>query len=367
MKIRLEARDAHHQAAVLAFNRRLTAANASVEFLLSEEPFRPVRRDVPVVKEGLLALDSEGEVRGGYLLQMQPAAVEGRILHVGNCQAPISEGIVSKRYIPVAILMMREALVRTPLLYAVGGAANRPFPRLLKAAGWNVRGIPFFFRVVRPARFFRNIRALRVTPCGRLGADLLAATGLGYLSIQAAQWRSRLRPGRRARVEPFRAFGSWTDELWARVQNLHSFCIVRNAATLECLYPPGDRCTFVRLHVAGEIVGWASILVSEMRDNRHFGNLRVGTIVDGLALPDYIPALVHAAAGALEDEGVDLIVTNQTDCRWIGAVRAAGFLAGPSNYALSLSPSIVGLLPDFERRQQYLHVTRVDGDGRIHL
>ena len=185
-----------------------------------------------------------------------------------------------------------------------------------------------------------------------------------FRSIQWKRWR---RAGSPVSAEPFRGFESWADELWNRARTLHSLCMARDAAVLNCLYPPDDRCRFVRVRYGSSIGGWAAILVSEMRGNPYFGNMRLGTILDGLALPECIAPTVRAAAAALEDMGVDLVVSNQSDARWISALRDAGFIPGPSNYALSLSPSLVERIPDFARQQAHIHVTRGDGDGRVRL
>jgi hypothetical protein len=51
----------------------------------------------------------------------------------------------------------------------------------------------------------------------------------------------------------------------------------------------------------------------------------------------------------------------------VRAFRRAGYLTGPSNYPLSTSRQLTALLAPLEENEQRIHVTRGDGDGRIHL
>ena len=80
-----------------------------------------------------------------------------------------------------------------------------------------------------------------------------------------------------------------------------------------------------------------------MQDHKQFGDMRVGTIVDCLAPPADAPAVMRAAAALLEARGVDLIISNQLHAAWSNALVHAGFLRGPSNYLLALSPAFAAL------------------------
>jgi hypothetical protein len=123
----------------------------------------------------------------------------------------------------------------------------------------------------------------------------------------------------------------------------------------------------LRLKRSGETVGWAVLLKSDFHGHKFFGNLSVGTVVDALAKPIDMPAVARCAAASLEHLDVDLIMTNQTDIRWIAAFRAAGFLSGPSNYGLTLSKELTGIMHAAGGSNDYMHFTRGDGDGIVNL
>jgi len=113
----------------------------------------------------------------------------------------------------------------------------------------------------------------------------------------------------------------------------------------------------------GTVIGWAVPLDTAMRDDKHFGNLRLGSIVDALALPEDAPAVMAAAAGELEQRGVDLIVSNQCHKAWADALRRSGFLEGPSNFIFAAAKKLAALSSAFDE----FHINRGDGDGPIHL
>ncbi len=91
--------------------------------------------------------------------------------------------------------------------------------------------------------------------------------------------------------------------------------------------------------------------------------MRVGSIVDCWALPGHERAVIRTAAAALEERGVDLIVTNQSHATWSRAVRAEGFFSGPSNFIFAASRKLSELLAPFDQTMRRMHVTRADGDG----
>ena len=64
---------------------------------------------------------------------------------------------------------------------------------------------------------------------------------------------------------------------------------------------------------------------------------------------------------------MDLIVSNQANPAWGKAFLAAGYLVGPSNFILALSPMLVGRLEPLEVSRKRIHMNRGDGDGPIHL
>jgi hypothetical protein len=164
------------------------------------------------------------------------------------------------------------------------------------------------------------------------------------------------------------SWSGWADELWEATTARHSLAGVRNGPTLSLLYPSDDpRYLSYRVRHDGRVVGWAVLLDTQMRSHKQFGDLRVGTVLDCLALPGCSAAVARAATRQLRQAGVDLVVTNQAHADWVRAFRRAGYLTGPSNYPLSTSRQLTALLAPLEENEQRIHVTRGDGDGRIHL
>jgi hypothetical protein len=66
-------------------------------------------------------------------------------------------------------------------------------------------------------------------------------------------------------------------------------------------------------------------------------------------------------------QGADVVLVNHSHAAWVGTFHAAGFLDGPSNYMLGMSKKLTGALRDIPDGESRVHVTRGDGDGRIHL
>jgi len=65
-------------------------------------------------------------------------------------------------------------------------------------------------------------------------------------------------------------------------------------------------------------------------------------------------------------QGADLVITNQTHAAMQAAFSHAGFQRGPSNYILGLSKAIAEKVRA-GRGEAAIHITRGDGDGRMHL
>ncbi|HVX67315.1 MAG TPA: hypothetical protein VHA11_11965 [Bryobacteraceae bacterium] len=355
-----------HAAAIREFNVRLASVSAYREFQLPEEPAPP--GDGRRLCESYYLALSGGVVRGGYILNRQEFWFRGEARRVAHYRLPLSEGVLDRTYSGVAMQMLRAALRAEPLLFALGmGGAENALPRLLRAMGWSIYAVPFYFRVTHPGRMLRELPRLRASRAGRLAAAAARLSGAAWLGIGAAQ-ALRRRPVRGVTAEPVRAFDAWADALWERSHYRYRMLAARDSGALNALYPRADE-RFHRLCVSreGAVAGWALVLDTAMRDNRHFGNLRVGTIADCLALPEDAPAVVGAAARWLEQRGVDLIVSNQAHAAWRRALERAGFLRGPSNFLFAASRDLARLLDPFETAVTEIHINRGDGDGPIHL
>jgi hypothetical protein len=294
-------------------------------------------------------------VRGGYILRRQRFWFRGEAREVAHYRLPLSEGIVDRAYASLGVQLIRHALKQQPLLYALGmGGFVKPLPQMLKALGWNLRAVPFLFKVNRPAAFLRNIQPLRNSPARRVAMDMAADTGLGWLGLRLLQ-----RPlGRGTAGEVMDSFTPWADSAWTGGSTAYDAIAARDAATLDEFYRDA---AVIRLKV--DAAGWAVVLDTQMRGDKYFGDMRLGTIADCLAAPGDAPAVIRSATRFLEKRGVDLIVSNQLHAAWVAALRNAGFRQGPSNFVFAASKALAELIPQGAE----VHMNRGDGDGPIHL
>lgn len=358
---------------VKQFNQRLRSARSSSDFLFFEHPFSesfPKTDGAVLFEEYFLALDGDA-VRGGFALKHQEFFFSGEKKSVAFYHFPLSEGIVDKRYVNVGVQMLRHALHDNPLLFALGmGGFSYPLPRMLRALGFKLAMVPFYFRVARPFRFLRHMTEFRRSRARRLAADLAAFSGLGSLGVRLAH---ALRDNSRSKSAGFHAvevedFGDWTDSVWRSSYREYTMIADRSKDALNLLYPARNK-RFIRIKVkrAGQAIGWLLLLDTQMNNNRHFGNLRVGSIVDCLATTANAETVVHAGKKFLLNRGVDLIISNQSHAAWTGALRANGFLQAPSNCVFAASPKLAPFLEAFPERVLQVHMNRGDGDGPIHL
>jgi hypothetical protein len=356
--------------AVKEFNQRLLAGGAPARHLCSEThvpAWLPPTAGVPVRNEFFVAKDQEG-VRGTFTLKFQEFSFGGRIQELVCCHHPISEGIVNKKFAHVGMSMVMHMLRRHPVLFALGmGGYDQPMPRLLVALKWHHCLLPLQFRVNRPARFLRELRSLREPASRRRAAGFAAASGLGWAGLHALHGLRGFAGMRvRSNVTVVGDFGPWADDLWAECASSFTLIGMRNSATLRALYPASSQ-SIVRLQVriAGRLAGWAVVAIVQHANHDQYGDLRVGTIVDGLAAAPDVPAVVAAATRALLDRGVDVITSNQSHQAWVQALGGCGYLDGPSNFIFAVSSPLATLLNPFAHQVAACHVNRGDGDSAM--
>ena len=357
---------AEYETAVAEFNGRLKAGGCAFSF----RPSPPAAGDQSW--SAFVAVDAGNArsaiVRGGYLAVRHPFLVAGEDIDVYHLKLPLSEGAVNRKYSRVGLQLLVDAGRRYPLSFALGmGGRGGALAKMLALLGWKLVDVRFFFRVTRPSRFFREITFLRTTRPRAFAFDVLAASGLGngmlgvHAWLERPMWRAR---GIRASEVPDWGDGDFIDRIWEKGGPQMAFAARRDAARVGALYPAADR-RFLRLRVAraGQAIGWAAMLDTRLAGHKQFGNMRLGSLVDGFALPGEERYVVRAATRFLRRRGVDLIVSNQSAPGWCDGMLANGWMEGPSNFALALSKELAARLgPDAA-----LHVTRGDGDGPIHL
>ena len=352
--------------AVRAFNRRLEAGGAGWRF--PEEPrpdWLPPEPGSEVFQELFLLLEGEA-VRGAYALKHQAVSLRGEIRRVGNLYMPLSEGTINRAYSLVGARLFSDAVQRESLLFALGlGGGSAQITGLVRALGWQLYRVPFFFKVVHARRFLRQIRYLRTTPLRSRLLDLAAFSGAGWAAATAANALLTRRPrGENSiDVEVVDSFGSWADDVWRQCAARYSFVAVRSSAVLNRLYPAA-RTDLLRLKVkrAGKVIGFAVVQDEHSLPSESLGQMRVGTVMDGLALPEDAEHVMWLAARLLEERGVDLIISNQSHPAWGAALRRAGFMVGPSNCLFAADKRLAGLIKNVDSEASELHLNRGDGD-----
>ncbi|HKM47773.1 MAG TPA: hypothetical protein VJX69_09295 [Terriglobales bacterium] len=360
-----------HEPAVAEFNQRLRQAGEDenmVFYRWAEPRWLPRRAESRIYNEFFVAVD-DGIVRGGYALKTQDFFFpDGQTRSIAYYHHPLSEGIVNKAHAMVGTLLLRDAMQRAPLLYCLGmGGYDRPLPRMLVRLGWVHGLVPFFFRIVNPSRFLRNMQTLRSSPSRKFLLDIAAYSGAGWAGSKLFQsYRALLAPRSAAteggEVESFESEAEGLQTLWEQARQTCSLTAVRDAEALRTLYPPAqEHLTRLVMKRNGVAIGWA--VVGERRKDSKYGNLRVGSVVDCFALLGELFSVVRSATQTLERQGFDLILSNQSHQAWGEAFKAAGYLAGPSNFLFAASKKLAELLAPFEQVRPRMHLTRADGDG----
>ena len=356
--------------AVKAFNQRLGAGGVAPEFHFPEShiPYwLPPLNGRRLYQEYYVALEGD-TVHGAFILKYQDFSLFGATQPVVYYHLPVSEGIVNKSYASVGVLMLRSAMKMRPMLYALGmGGFDRPLPTMLKAMGWTLSAVPFYFRINHPMRFLTQIASLRQSPARRALAKLAAFSGAGYAGIKGAQSLRTKKHDHAVHSEIVRTFGPWADDLWQEHRSIYPLIADRGSAALNVLYPADKNFICLQVVRGTEFLGWAVLLDTQMRENKYFGNLRVGTIADTFAGPDSAAEVVYSATKVLEERGVDLMIANHANAAWGNAFRLNGYFEGPSNFIFAASKPLAEKLVPKDTNLANVYFMRGDGDGPVNL
>jgi len=355
-----------HESAVQAFNHRLVTATSDPDLVFYERSapkWLPKVEGCPLYNEYFVAIEDH-VVRGAYALKHERASIAGRGESAVACyHHPLSEGIVNRSFSTVGSLLLRDALRRQPVLYALGmGGYDRPLPKMLKAMGWTLALVPFYFRIVHPFRFLRQMTTIRNSRWRRWLMDLGAFSGMGWAALTVAQNVKRLRITGVGSIESMEVdeFPDWTDALWLEAKDDYRLASIRDRKTLARLYPAEDKhLTKLCVFRQGKPVGWA--VVGERRKDAKYGSLRVGSIVDCWARPEHAPYVILAATQTLEKQEVDLILSNQSHQQWCRALESAGYWRVASNFIFAYSKNLSALLGPAQISE--FHLNRANGDG----
>jgi hypothetical protein len=354
--------------AVRAFNQRLTMHGEPPFLLPQEGSATDVTAEGHPAGRHYVAVDQRGEVRGGMLLTECRSWLQNRVVPVVNIQSPLSEGIVNRQYSGVSLQMLKFVTSLGPYAYAVGmGDEQRPWPRLLRAAGWTVRHVPFRFSVLDTRRFLDQVGPLR-SGYWKWLARMASVSGLGSAAFGTWHFLHRDTHLRGYWLETASAWPNGLDSVWQSCCPSVSFSVLRDEAALTGMYPHTQpRLKRFVLRSAKGIVGWSVGLVTKMEDNPNFGDLVVGTILDGLARREHLRGLLALTRSALKDLGAEVVLTNQSHSDWLTDLSSLGFLGSSSNYLVALSKPLAAALRSEVAALDHIHVNRGDGDGRNNL
>src|SRR5438552_9410343 len=269
--------------AVDAFNRRMLAGGLECELRFPEQP-EPISNAGPkdaLSREYFLAVEGS-YVRGAYFLTHEHWSAGKQRLEVANFRLPLSEGFVNPKYRGTGQRLLSHALGRSPLLYCLGlGERTRPLPRMLSGQNWRVEKTAFYFLCVHPGEVLQKLTWLRAN-AGVLKQFMMdVATRCGGASgIAALQHVRKRAPGCEIAAGEVADFGSAADEVWNCASGDYSLLADRRNNILRVRYPSHDN-RFRRLIVNSnsEVCGWVVVLATAMQNHRHFGSLKVGTVV----------------------------------------------------------------------------------------
>ena len=359
------------RAAVARFNDRLKAGGREEALPLDpalpgEAQYRPA--GFPIYRRMILADDGQ-EVRAAMLLCHHNVFIQGERRDFYWTKMPLSEGIINVKYSLAIIQLMKKTLEQHPFLMGVGaGTSDSDGYRLFANLRWRHQSVPFFFFPVKVSKVLRGLRYLQKNAKLRYGALLGAYSGVGAgLSGMLALRRKFLTNLSGYEAAVVERFDEWADQVFTHALADYPVAIRSDATALNIVYPPDDQ-RYVRLRVTrkGSASGWIVVASKQMHNHHYFGNLQVGTLVDGFGRANEVPALLAAGLNHLVEKGVDIIVANFSHAAWSAACRRAGMFSGPSNFQLFVAPQ-GGTVLQASCPLPQIHVARGHSDGMDNL
>ena len=320
-----------------------------------------------IFERRFILTENNNLVRAGYNLKYQWFKINNDLVQLGYYYNPITAGLYNKKYNVCGILLLNDASKKKSDLFSLGmGGYSKPLPKLLKGMNWELEKIPFFFKVINPYIFLKNIKYFRNTKLKSIFIDFLTISGLGWLGIKFITFfhyilnlqtkKSELN------VEEIEIVDKNFDELWEKTKDHNSFIAVRNSKYLDMLY---SEKRFIKLKFShnNKMIGWSVSLCTKLNNHKQFGNIQLGSIIDCLSLKNYEVEIIDKTTEILKKKGSNLIVSNQSHIYWQKAFKKNIFIKGISNFIFASSKSLNSKI----KTKNYIHITRGDGDGPINL
>jgi hypothetical protein len=360
-------------AAVDRLNRRLKAGGRDVEMPLDialpgEAKYKP--EGFPLYRRMIIAKDGP-EVRAAMLMCHHTVFIHGVRREFCWTKMPLSEGTIDIKYSPAIVRLIKKALDYQPFMMGVGlGPLESEGGRFFSRLKWRSQPIPFFFLPVNVSKVLRDLPYLKKNATLRCASVLGAYSGLG---AGISGWFAFLRRIG-ASLSSYEdsvveSFGAWADYIFYGSLSDYPVAIRSDAAALNIVYPPGDH-RYIRIKVrrksARRDAGWIIVARKRMSGHHYFGDLTVGTLVDGFGRSEDTPALVAAGLRRLAHLGVDIIVANFSHAAWAQACLSSGMFEWASQFHLFVSPEGAPLLEKSCPLHQ-IHIARGHSDGMEHL
>jgi hypothetical protein len=359
-----------HVPAVRELNDRLTRGGSHWQFYDDPVP-QWLPRDEPdcsVWREFAVVLDEEEQARGGLVVKPQRFRLGMADIDLLTWQGPVSEALVDRRFGKVGMQCLMYLRDRNPLLFGWGGSDQ--LNRLLEAFGWTRWETPLAMKIICPSRVARLAPFLRGSGLRARLATLAGVTGLAAMVFHTVQTAIAVRSdgltAPSATTHRVDSFGDWADDIWQAVRDDYAFIALRDSKSLNRLMARTGwpDCQIHRIDEAGQTLGWVATRVSDLKGDKRFGDLRLGCIVDALALPGHEGRAVRCGEDLLRAQGVDLIAGHISHRTWIDAFGQSGFLRIARQRRLFIAPDL------FERLTQLgvdapdqVHLMPIDGDG----
>ena len=352
------------------FNKELK--NNGIAFRLPPPDNENSEADNFIFKNNFILIENETIVRAGYTLKCQWFKINNELLQIGYYYNPITAGLFNKKYNICALLLLNDAQKKYENLFCLGmGGYSKALPKLLKGLNWNLKMVPFFFKVCNPNSFLKNIKYSKNSKLKYFVNTLIVNSGLGWFGIKIfflvlSLFHIKLKNKPYLDAKEIDTFDESLDVIWENAEKYSSFIAVRNSKYLKMLY--SDK-KFIKLKFFhnNKIVGWSISLCTDLEKHKQFGQMKLGSIVDCLSLKGYETSIVQKTSKMLKDKKVDLIVSNQSHIFWRKAFKKNSFFRGPSNFVFASSKKLTNKLMIDATWKDYTHLTRGDGDGPINL
>jgi hypothetical protein len=357
-----------HIDSVIAFNQRLKEGGSSWGFFDSNIPdWVPLHNkgDSEIWNEHFLAIDEDEIVRGGYVFKSQPMQLLSQPTTVSSWQGPVTEGLINNKYNTVVISILMQMTRQNQNLFCWG--ASNKLSKLLETLKWHCIKAPFLIHISNTNNFLRLFPRIRSDKRLATLASTLANTGIAFVLNKVLKTFNNIKNSVNTpsyKTIECTEFGSWADTVWEQAKNQYTFSGIKTSKNLNRILDTNSwpHPKIIRFERDSKTIGWVAYRIKEFIDDPRFGALKVGTILDCLALPNHEHHIIHNTCKHIDSSEVDIICTNLTNKNWVKACSSSGFFSFPSRF-LAFSETLVKQTENLKAFVSHSHITLIDGDG----